>query len=65
MTEKPLRLWLVGFGTVGQWVARAFIERGAELSERYGVRFEVVGVANRRDGFFYREAGSISAVSAR
>jgi homoserine dehydrogenase len=54
---RPLRLWLVGFGTVGQWVARALTERGAELSERYGVRFEVVGVANRRDGFFYRESG--------
>ena len=54
---RPLRLWIVGFGTVGQWVARALTERGAELNERYGVRFEVVGVANRRDGFFYREIG--------
>ncbi len=54
---RPLRLWIVGFGTVGQWVARALTERGAELNERYGVRFEVVGVANRRDGFFYREDG--------
>ena len=57
MTEKPLRLWLVGFGTVGQWVARALTERGGELRERYGVRFAVVGLANRRDGFFYRESG--------
>ena len=38
-------------------VARALTERSADLSERYGVRFEVVGVANRREGFFYRESG--------
>jgi homoserine dehydrogenase len=57
VTEKPLRLWLVGFGTVGRWVARALTERSAELSERYGVRFEVVAVANRTEGFFYRESG--------
>jgi len=48
---------MVGFGTVGQWLARALIERGPDLMERYGVRFEVVGLANRRDGFFYREEG--------
>lgn len=55
--QPPLRLWLVGFGTVGQWLARALSERGADLAQRYGVRFEVVGVANRRDGFFYDETG--------
>ena len=42
---------------MGQWLARALNERGADLRERYGVAFEVVGVANRRDGFFYRESG--------
>ena len=57
MTARPLRLWIVGFGTVGQWLARALNERGADLRERYGVAFEVVGLANRRDGFFYRESG--------
>ena len=49
MTAGPLRLWIVGFGTVGQWVTRALTERGAE--------FEIVGVANRHEGFFYREGG--------
>jgi homoserine dehydrogenase len=57
VTEKPLRLWLVGFGTVGRWVARTLSERGAELRERYGISFEVVGVGNRRDGFFHSESG--------
>jgi len=40
----------VGFGTVGRWLARA-------LAERYADRFQIVGLANRRDGFFYREDG--------
>ena len=57
MTEASLRLWIVGFGTVGQWLTRALNERGADLRHQYGVRFEVVGVANRREGFFYREGG--------
>ncbi len=57
MTTQALRLWIVGFGTVGRWLARALSERGEDLFERYGVRFEVVGVANRRDGFFYSESG--------
>jgi homoserine dehydrogenase len=57
VTERPLRLWIVGFGTVGRWLARALSERGPELRERYGVDFEVVGVANRGDGFFHREGG--------
>ena len=57
MTKKPLRLWIVGFGTVGRWLARALSERSADLRERYGASFEVVGVANRREGFFYSESG--------
>ena len=57
MTARPLRLWIVGFGTVGRWLARALTERSADLTGRYGVRFEVVGVANRTEGFFYRESG--------
>jgi homoserine dehydrogenase len=40
----------VGFGTVGRWLAGA-------LTERYADRFQVVGIANRRDGFFHREQG--------
>jgi homoserine dehydrogenase len=57
VTTKPVRLWIVGFGTVGRWLARALSERSEDLYQRYGVRFQVVGVANRRDGFFYRESG--------
>ena len=45
-TVKPLRIWLVGFGTVGQ-----------RLAVRYGIRVTVVGLANARDGFIHAENG--------
>lgn len=52
-----VRLWIVGFGTVGQWVANALTVHAERLAERYGVSASVVGVANARDGFVYREDG--------
>ena len=54
---KRVRIWIVGFGTVGQWLAGS-LDGGSEgLAERYWVTFEVVGLANRRDGFVYRGDG--------
>lgn len=52
-----VRVWVVGFGTVGQWLVRALNDHRIRLQERYGVRFEVVGLGNRRDGFLYRDGG--------
>lgn len=52
-----VRAWVVGFGTVGQWLVRALDRSATQLQGRYGVRFKVVGLANRRDGFLYREDG--------
>jgi homoserine dehydrogenase len=43
-----MRIWLVGFGTVGQWLARA-LDSGAAAT--------VVGVATARDGFAYDPDG--------
>jgi homoserine dehydrogenase len=43
-----MRIWLVGFGTVGQWLARALDSGDAAT---------VVGVANARDGFAYDPDG--------
>jgi homoserine dehydrogenase len=51
------RIWIVGFGTVGQWVASAVTTHADRLAERYGVTVSVVGVAGARDGFVYREDG--------
>jgi homoserine dehydrogenase len=53
----PLRIWLVGFGTVGQWLARALDHHRERLAARYGVAPTVVGLANARDGFVYDADG--------
>ena len=52
-----MRIWLVGFGTVGRWLARALDSQAAPLAHRYGVRVTVVAVANARDGFIYDAEG--------
>jgi homoserine dehydrogenase len=50
---KPLRIWLVGFGTVGRWLARAIDDHRDRLAARHGIAVTVVGLANARDGFVY------------
>jgi homoserine dehydrogenase len=52
-----VRIWLVGFGTVGQWLVRALGSEAERLAARHGVAVTVVGVANSRDGFVYDEDG--------
>jgi homoserine dehydrogenase len=54
---KRVRLWVVGFGTVGQWLVGALEDERPRLGKDYGLSFEVVGLANRRDGFVYRKEG--------
>src|SRR5262245_43574549 len=54
---RPLRLSIVGFGTVGRWLAAAIGRHRWWLESEHGVVVSVVGVANRRDGFIYRDAG--------
>jgi homoserine dehydrogenase len=50
---KPLRIWLVGFGMVGQWLVRALDSQAERLASRYGVAVTLVGLANARHGFIY------------
>lgn len=52
-----MRIWLVGFGTVGQWLARALGEGQERLASRYGVEVAVVGLARARDGFVHAADG--------
>lgn len=52
-----VRICLVGFGTVGQWLARALTAEAERLSLRYGFKPVVVGVANARDGLVYTPRG--------
>ena len=54
---KPLRIWVVGFGTVGQWLVRALDVEAERLADRYGVGVAIVGLANARDGFIYDANG--------
>ena len=54
---SPLRVWLVGFGMVGKWVAGALDTQAGRLTSRYGRAVRVVGIANARDGFVYHADG--------
>jgi homoserine dehydrogenase len=54
---RQLRLTIVGFGTVGRWLASAAHRQRSWLATERGVDVTVVGVANRREGFIYRAAG--------
>ena len=50
---RPVRIWLVGFGTVGRWVVRALDTEAQRLAGKYGIGVTVVGLASARDGFIY------------
>jgi homoserine dehydrogenase len=52
-----MRIWLVGFGTVGQWLGRRLDSQADRLAARYGVEVTVVGIANARDGFVHAADG--------
>lgn len=54
---REVRLWIIGLGTVGQWLLRALHLQGPRLAGRYGFVPKVVGVANARDGFVYDSGG--------
>jgi homoserine dehydrogenase len=54
---KQIRLSLVGFGVVGQGFAELLMTKHDFLQQRYGVDMLLVGVANARHGFIYRQDG--------
>ena len=54
---RQIRLSIIGFGTVGRWLAAAIDRRRSWLEAECGVAVSVVSVATRRDGFIHREAG--------
>ena len=65
---SPPRIWLVGFGMVGRWLAGALDEQAGRLASRYGCSVRVVGLANTRDGFVYDvnglDLGSVRAAAS-
>jgi len=48
---KRYRICFLGFGNVGRALARLFISKSAELRDRYGIEWEIAGVATRRMGW--------------
>jgi len=54
---RHLRLSIVGFGSVGRWLAAAVHRRHAWLAAECGVTVAVVSIATRRSGFIHRDAG--------
>ncbi len=54
---KNIRLSLVGFGVVGQGFAELIMTKHDFLKQHYGVDIRLVGVANSRHGFVYRQDG--------
>jgi homoserine dehydrogenase len=53
----PLRLALLGFGTVGQWLAEALHTRRAWLQQEYGVVVTLISVGTAHHGLIYRSDG--------
>src|SRR5881398_4200547 len=54
---KQLCLTLLGFGTVGQWLAEALHIRQAWLQQEFGVVVTVISVATAHHGLIYRDDG--------
>ena len=54
---RQIRLSIIGFGTVGRWLAEAIYQRRAWLEGECGVAVTVVSVATRRGGFIHHDAG--------
>jgi homoserine dehydrogenase len=54
---KPLRIWVVGFGTVGRWLVGVLDSEAERLAAQYGAAVTVVGLANARDGFVHDQDG--------
>ena len=54
---KQLCLALLGFGTVGQWLADALHTRRAWLQQEYGVVVTLSSVGTRHHGLIYRSDG--------
>src|SRR2546425_2542076 len=54
---KQLRLALLGFGTVGQWLAEALQKQQAWLQQEFGLVVTLISVATAHHGLIYRGDG--------
>jgi homoserine dehydrogenase len=54
---RQIRLAIVGFGTVGRWLAEAIHRRRGWLADVCGASVSIVSMASRREGFIHRDGG--------
>lgn len=54
---KSYRLALIGFGNVGQGLARILTERAPQIEKQFGAQFELVAVCDLLKGSVYDPAG--------
>ena len=54
---QTIPLALIGFGNVGQALAKLFLAKRAELEDRYGLRVRIVAIATGRHGTALAPAG--------
>ena len=54
---KQLRLALLGFGTVGQWLAEALHTQHAWLQQEFGLDVTLTSLATAHHGLIYRDDG--------
>jgi homoserine dehydrogenase len=54
---KTYNLCILGFGNVGQALVRLLQEKKAELQERYGISWQLTGVASRHLGWLANSNG--------
>lgn len=54
---KPLRLVLLGFGTVGQWLAETLHTQQAWLQQEFGLVVSLIGVATAHHGLISLDDG--------
>jgi len=52
-----MRILLLGFGTVGQGLSELLIEKETLLKEKYGLKWQVVGIADMLKGSIYNANG--------
>ena len=57
MTPKTIRLLLLGFGNVGQALARLFLSKATELHDEHRLKLKVVGIVTGRHGAAIAEQG--------
>jgi homoserine dehydrogenase len=55
--RSPVRVALVGFGTVGRWLARAVATRAESLRRDHDASFSFVGLGNASDGYVHDRDG--------